>query len=543
MNSLVLAGGGLILLFLGYRFYGAFIEKLWDIDPSHQTPAHEINDGIDYVPAKHWTVLFGHHFASIAGAGPIIGPVIACYYWGWLGVLLWLIFGSIFLGAVHDFSSLVVSMKMKGSTIAIVCRDTLGKKAHILFSLFLWLSLILVVGVFAALGAKTLASKPQIVIPAMGIIPLAMIIGFLMYRLNMNQIAATSIGIILLILLIIWGKLHPVDFTDKVADPVRLWIYILLIYAFIASILPVNILLQPRDYLSTFLLFFGLVFGYAGLLITRPPVYAPAFVSFNSKGGPIWPMMFVIVACGAISGFHNIVSSGTTSKQISSEKDAKRIGYGAMIVESALGILALICVAAGLHWSPATGTPVYSQLMKEGWIVVFSEGFGQITRPILGVFGSLIAATILNAFIITTLDTATRVTRYITEETFHIRNKYLSTSVVILIALYFAMGNWKAIWPVFGASNQLSAAMALLVVSAWLMSKNKKSVYTFIPAIIMILTSGTALLWQLNKYITQNNRLLAVISALLILLALYMFFITVQYFIFRNRRNEQTNTI
>jgi carbon starvation protein len=530
MNSLFIAAIGLFLLFLGYRIYGSLMEKLLGIDHSRRTPAHELNDGVDYVPAKHWTILFGHHFASIAGAGPIIGPVIACLYWGWLGVFIWLIFGSIFLGAVHDFSALIASIRMKGRSIAHVCHDMLGKKAWILFSLFLWLSLILVVAVFASAGALTLVSKPEIVIPAIGIIPVAVLTGFLMYRTANSQILATVIGVLLLVVLIIWGKNQPVDLSGFTGNPVRLWIIILLIYAFIASILPVNILLQPRDYLSTFLLFFGLITGYLGILLTHPPIYAPAVTSYSGSGGPFWPMLFVMVACGAISGFHSVVSSGTTSKQISSEIDSKKIGFGGMITESALGILALIAVAAGLHWTSAQGNPVYSEVMKKGWIVAFSEGFGQLTKPLFGTFGVLIAATIVNAFIITTLDTATRITRYLTEELFSIKSKYFSTLIVILLALYLSLGNWKKIWPVFGAANQLVAALSLLVVSAYLLARNKKPIYTVIPAIIMLLTSSAALIWQLNSYISDKNYLLSIISALLLILAGYMSIITFKYF-------------
>ncbi len=537
MSSVVVAVMGLFALLLGYKLYGSIVVKLWGIDPDRITPAHEINDGIDYVPAKHWTVLFGHHFASIAGAGPILGPVIACLYWGWLGVLLWLIFGSIFLGAVHDFSALIASIRMKGGSIAHVCRDMLGKRAQLLFSLFLWLSLILVVAVFAAVGAKTLAAKPEIVIPAMGIIPVAVIIGFLFYRTSVSQLVISVIGILLLILMIILGKNYPLSFPTFVKDPVRLWIIILLIYAFIASILPVNVLLQPRDYLSTFLLFFGLITGYLGIFITRPIMRAPAFVSFSTINGPLWPMMFVIVACGAVSGFHSIVSSGTTSKQISSKRDAKRIGFGGMITESALAILALIAVSAGLHWTSATGTPVFSELMKKGWIIAFSEGFGNITKPLLGTFGALIAATILNAFIITTLDTATRVTRYLTEELFRVKSKYLSTGIVILLAYYLSIGNWRKIWPVFGASNQLVAALTLLVISAYLLSKNRKPLFAVIPAIIMIITSGGALIWQLMHFIDKGNLLLSIIASLLLILAVYMSVITLKYFTGIKRKN------
>ncbi|MGM0441069.1 MAG: carbon starvation CstA family protein [Elusimicrobiota bacterium] len=534
MNSLIVAVLGIVVLTAGYLFYGNVIKNLWDIDEKRPTPAHTQKDGVDYIPAKHWTVLFGHHFASIAGAGPILGPVIACLYWGWAGAVLWLLVGSIFIGAVHDFSSLLISVRNKGKSIAFVCKDILGKRANIVFSVFLWLSLVLVVAVFGAVGGETLASKPQIVIPAMGTIPVAMLVGVLLYRTRLNQITSTGIGLVLLTGLIIWGRQQPV-YLNMFKNPTMAWTVILFIYAFIASILPVNILLQPRDYLSTFLLFIGLFGGYIGLLLTRPEINAPAFIEFSSaRQGPFWPMMFVVIACGAISGFHSVVASGTTAKQLSSEKDAKRIGFGGMITESALSILAVLAVTAGLKWSSgsaAGGIPVYPEVMKEsGWIVAFSEGFGQITKPLLGGFGVLIAATILNAFIITTLDSATRITRYLTEELFKIKNMFLSTSIIIGSALYLALGNYKKIWPIFGASNQLVAALALLVISSYLLSKNKKTVYTIIPAIFMLITSGAGLIWQLNNFINDENYILIVIDVVLLGLAAYIFIITVLFY-------------
>jgi len=540
MNSISVALIAVIILYIGYRFYGSVMEKLWDVNPERKTPAHTNYDGVDYIPAKNWTVLFGHHFASIAGAGPIIGPVIACLYWGWLSALLWLVFGSIFLGAVHDFSALMASVREGGKTIANVCGDVMGKEARIIFSLFLWLSLILVVAVFAAIGGNTLAGKPEIVIPAIGIIPLAVVTGILLYRTSLPQSLTTAAGIVLLTVLIILGNYFPVDISAFTRNPAGTWTVILLAYAFTASILPVNILLQPRDYLSTFLLFFGLFAGYLGVIITHPQMNAPAFIAESSAQGPMWPMMFVVIACGAISGFHSIVSSGTTSKQLPGENDAKKTGYGAMIVESALAVLALLAVAAGLQWSPAGGALCYPELMKKGWIIAFSEGFGQLTLPLFGAFGALIAATILNAFIITTLDTATRVTRYLTEEMFGIKNKFLSTSIITVMALYLALGNWKKIWPVFGASNQLVAALALLVASAYLMSKNKNSLYTLVPAALMLLTSGGALIWQLNNFTRQNNILLSFIAGLLLILAFYMSFVTIKYFLNKKQKlNEQ----
>ncbi len=314
MNSLLIGIVALLLLGLGYRFYGKIAEKLWGTDPARPTPAIETPDGVDYVPAKHWTILFGHHFASIAGAGPILGPVITAMLWGWLPALIWIVLGSIFLGGVHDFSTLMISIRHKGRSIADVTEKVLNFRSKMIFAVFIFLSLILVMAVFAAVTAKTLMNEPKLVIPTFGLILVAILVGLMIYKWKWNQIAATILGIILLVCLLILGNYIPISFN--VANPLTLWVLILLVYAFIASVLPVNILLQPRDYLSTFILFFGLFFGYLGLIITRPVIHTPAFISWRDNQGHLWPMLCVIIACGAISGFHSLIASGTTYGEI-----------------------------------------------------------------------------------------------------------------------------------------------------------------------------------------------------------------------------------
>ncbi len=531
MNSLFVAGASLVALALGYRLYGKLMCRLWDVDPVRPTPAHAKSDGVDFVPAKHWTILFGHHFASIAGAGPVLGPVAACIAWGWAGGVLWIVVGTIFFGAVHDFSALMVSIKQNGKTIANACEDTLGRKGGLILAVFLFLALVLVIAVFAAIGGKTMAAEPRMVIPAIGIIPVAVLTGFFMRRFRAGQLPATLAGVSALTFLIIWGRNMPVDISPFCPNPALAWTVFLLAYAFAASILPVDLLLQPRDYLSTFLLFFGIVAGYAGLVISRPVMQAPAFISFSGQAGPMWPIMFVTIACGAISGFHSIVSSGTTSRQLDTEANALRIGFGAMVLEAVLAILALLAVAAGLNWIPQPGLPSYPELMRHGWMVAFNEGFGRITAPLLGGYGALIAATILNAFIITTLDTATRVTRYLAEETTGVRSKYLWTFAITLAALFLSLGGYERIWPVFGASNQLVAALTLLVVSAYLLARRKRTVYTMTPAVIMLVTSDAALILQLRGCLKDGNILLAVIAGMLLALALYMASLTFLHYL------------
>jgi len=528
MNSLVVALVSLLLLGLGYRFYGRLMEKLWDVNPEKITPAHTKEDGVDYIPAKNWLILFGHHFAGIAGAGPIIGPVVAAALWGWGPALVWIVLGSIFIAGVHDFYSLMASIRHDGKSIAQVAETVMGRRSRILLAAFLWLSLVLVVAVFAAVTAKTLVDEPRIVLPTFGLIPVAILVGLMLYRWKINSWISTLTGLGLLLALLLLGAYVPI-----VWDSMNGWILILLAYAYVASITPVNLILQPRDYLSTFILFFGMGLGYLGLLLTHPTIQAPVFLSSQSSQGPLWPMLFVLIACGAISGFHSMIASGTTSKQLDNERDARKVGYGAMILEGALAVLALLCVTAGLRWSPeGIGTaPVYPHLLQGGnWIGTFGAGYGQLVAPLLGVsLGTLIAITTLNAFVMTTLDSATRIARYITEELFGeawgvrlFLNRYVSTSIVILLALFLAMGEWKAIWPIFGASNQLVGALALMVLSAYLLSRKKPVAYTLYPALFMLLTTLTALAWQIRGFWRSSHLLLASIGVALVALALFL---------------------
>ncbi len=530
MNSLVIAFISIILFWAGFVFYARLLERVWEVNPTHSTPAFSKYDGVDYIPARHWTILFGHHFASIAGAGPIIGPVIAAMLWGWLPALIWIVIGCIFLGGVHDFSALMLSLRHDGKSIADVTQRILNFKSKMVFSAFVFLSLILVMAVFSAVTAKTLMNEPGLVIPTFGLIFVAILVGLMMYKWRWNQLIATIIGVALLFGLLILGNHIPI--VINAIDPLKIWIIILLVYAFIASVLPVNILLQPRDYLSTFILFFGLLFGYTGLVLTRPQMHTPAFISWTARQGYLWPMLSVIVACGAISGFHSLIAGGTTSKQLANEGEARRIGYGAMILEGILALLALLCVTAGLYWTQGSGEAglIYPQLMKGGdWIGTFSAGFGRITRPILGSLGTISAAVMLNAFVMTTLDSATRINRYITEELFGdglrikiFRNRYFSTSVIICLTLWLALGNWKIIWPIFGTANQLVAALVLLVVSAYLAGVRKVTKITILPTIFMLITTFTALIWQGIRCFRQQNILLFIITALLFILAVFI---------------------
>jgi len=510
MNSLVIVLSAGALLFLAYRIYAAKLERLWHVDPLRATPALSKYDSMDYVPAKNWVVLFGHHFSSIAGAGPIIGPVIAVMFWGWLPALLWVILGTIFIGGIHDFGSLMTSVKEGGSSVADIAQRVISKKAKILFSLFVWLALILVIAVFAYLCADTFVKEPKIVLPSLGLIPVAMVVGYLLYFLGINTVLSTMFGITCMAGLLYFGNLFPIH------GSISLWLLILFVYCYFASVLPVNILLQPRDYLSSFLLFFGMGAGYAGLLISHPKINMPFYHKWSTEQGMLWPALFITVACGAVSGFHALIASGTTSKQIANERHAKRIGFGGMIAEACVAVLAIL--AAALLFN--TKQDFAAAFRKTTPIGIFAGGYGLITKNILGNFGPFIAITVLNAFILTTLDTATRISRYLTEELFNFKNRFLSTAIIVIAggALAFS-GKWNKIWPVFGASNQLVAALALFVLSAWLLSRNKPAKFTLIPAFFMLLTTVAALILQALKYYREKDPLLFIVDIFLIILA------------------------
>ncbi len=513
MNSLIIVAISGILFFWAYKFYAAKVVALWAIDPKRSTPAYSKYDSVDYIPAKNWLVLFGHHFSSIAGAGPIIGPVIAVMLWGWLPALVWVILGSIFIGGVHDFGALITSVREGGSSVADIAEHVISRRAKLIFCLFVWLALILVIAVFAYLCADTFVKEPKIVLPSLGLIPLAMLVGYFLYNIRINMVLATVFGLTSLVALIFLGNALPIK------GGLIVWLAILLTYCYFASVLPVNLLLQPRDYLCSFLLFFGAGVGYLGIILSRPQIQMPAYHKWGTSEGYLWPALFVTVACGAVSGFHALISSGTSSKQIANERYAKRIGYGAMITEGLVAVLAII--AAAILFSDKEG--LAAALKTSGPIGIFAKGYGRITSGILANYGPFIAITILNAFILTTLDTATRISRYLTEELFGIKNRYLSTLFILILSAGLAFsGRWQKIWPAFGASNQLVAALALFVLSCWLLAKKKPAKMVLIPAFFMLITTLASLVLQTIRYFGQKDIVLLVVCGILIVLAGFM---------------------
>ncbi len=538
----VLFGACCIILAIAYWTYGAYIEKKLGVNDETPTPAQTENDGMDYVPAAD-PVLFGHHFSSIAGAGPIVGPIIAGLAFGWLPALLWILVGSILIGGVHDFSTLFASLRHRGHSIGQICRQYLSPSAYYIFLIFIWFTLIYVLIVFLDLTAGTFAPtaaslKEQggaVATSALLYIVIALAFGFTVYKLKVRLIHASAVFVPLVFAVLWIGGQAPL--TSDAVPPVlgsakNTWSILLLIYCFVASITPVWVLLQPRDFLSSFLLYACLGGGALGLAVGGvqggTTLSYPAFTGFtDSHLGFLFPALFITVACGAVSGFHSMVASGTTSKQLNRERSARRIGYGGMLVEAVLALVALSAVMV-LTEKPEGATPV----------AVFGLGMGNFLSH-LGVpekaattFGLLAVST----FLLTTLDTCTRLARFVLQELFSWESaagRVTATAITLLPALVVfvrlpdAAGNlipaWKAIWPAFGATNQLLASLALLVVFSWLRHSGHKAYYILLPMIFMFVTTLTALVQLIYQHLIKEGSLLVgSLSLLLGLMAVFL---------------------
>ena len=514
MNLLILVLIAFIVFAIALKTYGGYLGKLVGLDDSKKTPAHTMTDEVDYVPAKA-IVLMGHHFASIAGGGPILGPIQAAVF-GWVPCFLWIVLGSIFIGGVHDFMSLISSVRHEGKTMGEVVGKNVGKSAKILFLIFVFLALVLVIAVFAILVANTFAANPSVATASILFMVIAVGMGYSLYRKGASLGLVTVIGVILLFLSIWIGLRAPLALGAKT------WIYLLLVYVFFASSLPVWILLQPRDYLSSFLLYTALGGAAIGIFIGHPSLQLAAFTSFKQPVGYLFPMLFVIIACGAISGFHSLCASGTTSKQLDKESDAKVIGYGAMLLEGFLATIALGTAAMLTKAGLADGLANWG-----GPVGVFAHGMGNFLAN-LGIkeqVGISFGALTVSAFLLTTLDTATRLGRYALEELTaewapSISNRYVATVITIIAGGGLALsGTWSAIWPVFGASNQLLAGLALLGATAWLAHLGKKYTVTLYPMIFMFIVTFFALINLLFTNFAKGNYLLGSVSTVLIILA------------------------
>lgn len=523
VNAIVILLVASVWLFLGYRIYGRFIEKRLKVNDKNITPAVKQRDDVDYSPSKV-SFLFGHHFESIAGSGPIIGPILAISYFGWLPVVLWLTLGSVLIGGVHDFAALMISVRSKARGVASIAQEYLSSKAGNLFGIMIFLTLILIVTVFSVSAADSIIARPDLIIPLVVITIVAVVFGLGVQKFNWNSTLTTIIAMII-VFASIWISLQiPVSFTMNPALLRIIMISVIVFYAGIASVAPVWILLRPRDYLSSVQLLLILSLGVLGIVIVNPEVNVPAVM--NNGGFSLWPVLFISVACGAVSGFHALVSSGTTSKQLEKESHGKIIAYGGMLLEAFLAVIVTIVAIAGLKWGTGEGT--FQFALNQGWIVLFSAGFGNIVGkigiPFIGVgVASLLGAVMVNQFVLTSVDTSTRLGRFIVSEKFakkfdfnSLRGRILATLAVIVPAWVLGVTNsYETIWKLFASSNQLIAAIALITVSAYLLSKKIKAEFAIVPAVLILTTTTFALLYltfRTGGYISTGNWVLAIIS-------------------------------
>lgn len=555
MNAAVLLIISIAILVVGYIFYGGWLSKKWGVDPNKVTPAHTMEDGVDYVPAKA-PVLMGHHFSSIAGAGPINGPIQAAVF-GWVPVALWVLIGGIFFGGVHDFGALFASVRNKGKSIGTVIEDSIGLKAKRLFLIFAYLTLLLVVAAFASIVANTFkatflengavdiaasSANASTAMISIFFIVLAIFFGFFVYRRNAPLGVSTIIGVALIAVAMVVGlKWHPLYLSYET------WMIICGIYILIASVTPVWILLQPRDYLSSFLLYGMMILAVVGIIGCHPSIDTmPAFTGFKdtlaptgSSIGYLFPALFVTIACGAISGFHSLVGSGTTAKQLNREQDAQPIAYGGMLIESALAIISL-CAVAYIWKDYADGTTVVPTAVFAGGLsAMLGELFGAGAQSVT--YSMLILA--VSAFCLTSLDTATRLARYMFQEFWMkpgesikdmtgarkvLTNPYVATAITVVIGIALGMTGYAKIWALFGAANQLLAALGLLAVAAWLGKIGRNNKMFLFPMAFMLIVTLTSLVFTI---ITQVNLITSgadvtwgivrgVIAVLLIILAI-----------------------
>ena len=519
MSGIVILLISIVALVLGYIFYGGWLAKKWGIDPSRKTPAHELEDGVDYVPAKA-PVLLGHHFASIAGAGPINGPIQAAVF-GWVPVLLWVLLGGIFIGAVQDFSALFVSIRNKGKSIGEVMGNVLNQRCKYMFSIFTWLVMLLVDAAFADIVAKTFfsvgASNPaangSVATASILFIPLAIAFGFFVYRKHAPLVVSTIAGVVVLFVAIALGLKFPIQGSFST---VACWRAIVFIYCAIASVTPVWMLLQPRDYLNSFLLYLMIGAAAIGIIFSNPAVNLTPFAGFKVGNSFLFPTLFITVACGAVSGFHSLISSGTTAKQLDNEKSAKMVGFGAMLIECLLAVISLICVAsvsANGVTSVATGeklgTPsiVFASAIEGFFLKMgFSESAGKVTFTVISLA--------VSAFCLTSLDTCCRLGRFTFQELFAAKegeedahpvrkalsNTYVATLVNIGLAAILCVGGYATLWKLFGACNQLVSVPALMAAAVYLKSVGKKHNMFYIPMFFMAAASMSQLVISFVTY-------------------------------------------
>ncbi len=529
---------------VAYYVYGGFLKRVFKLDPNRPTPAHTEFDGIDYVPARP-LVLFGHHFASIAGPGPIVGPIMAAYF-GWLPALIWILVGCVFVGAFHDFAALFLSVRNRGRSISSVMENMMGYYGRMLFLLFCFACLVLIIAVFVLMIAGIFTLTPAVCTASLLFIAMAPVFAFITYKLKVRLLHASIVFVPCVFLTVIIGDLFPIDMmaifgVDQHAATM-IWVGILAVYIFFASVIPVQWLLQPRDYLNSYLLYGMLLLGLVSIVAYNPEIKLPSFngweaVTANGQMTAMIPALFIFIACGACSGFHALVASGTTSKQIDNERDLIRIGYGGMILEGVVGVMALVAVIS-MDQAAFMEVGKNQPLAFATGIASFSVALG---IPL--VYSKIFISLAISAFMMTSLDTAARLGRFLWQELFMppvqhkadgtemtiaetraafkpwrkaITNTFLAALLIVGAAVIMATtGSAASIWPIFGASNQLLAGLTFLVITMYLIMKHTKWFIAFIPMIFMMVMS----MWGIVQILQQNwgHSVILVVASLFLL--------------------------
>jgi carbon starvation protein len=566
VSAIVLLVVGVSAFLTGYGVYSRFISRrIYQLDPDFVTPSHEFEDGVDYVPTnKH--VLFGHHFTSVAGAAPIVGPAIAVI-WGWLPAFLWVTLGTVFAGAVHDFGTLWISTRHKGRSIGTLTESIVGDRARVLFLLLIFFLLLMVNAVFAVIIANLFMGNPGAVLPVWGSLVVALIVGFLIYRTGAG-ILLPSLGALATLYLMIWfGQYVPFELPDVIgfeptatqlttaggdasaaaeaarADGQRVgWIVVLFIYTFFASVMPVWLLLQPRDYVNGHQLFVALGIIGAGVIVTNPEVVAPA-VNTNLPGdAPSWfPLLFITIACGAISGFHGLVGSGTSSKQLDKDTDARYVGYGGALGEGTLAVTSIIACTAGFaifagldgwhaHYGSWAAASAGATTAFVNGVGVLAQGIGIPTRV-----ATIFAAVVVISFAATTLDTAVRLQRYIIGElgveygVKLVQNRWVATLIAVVACALLALGldrgaGGMRIWPLFGTTNQLLAGLSLLIITLFLFRQRRPVWVTIIPMTFLLVMTTWAMILNLRRFAGESQTLLLVVGGAIFVLEIWLLF-------------------
>ena len=536
MSAIILLLLGLGGMAAGYFVYSRFIaSRIYRLDPDFRTPAHEFEDGVDFVPTNRY-VLWGHHFTSVAGAAPIVGPAIAVI-WGWLPAFLWVVFGTIFFAGVHDSGALWASVRNRAKSVGALTGEVVGRRARTVFMIVIFLVLLMVNAVFGVVIAKLLINNPGAVVPVWGAIAVALVIGQLIYRRVIGLGLVSVLGVAALYSLIYVGPMVPVTLPDQVMglSANASWILMLFAYAAVASLLPVWMLLQPRDYINGLQLFVGLILLYGAVLLGNPQVVAPMINSDVPAGTPsLLPLLFVTIACGAISGFHGLVASGTSSKQLDKETDARFVGYFGAVGEGALSLAAIIAATAG--FASLTDWQAVYTAFGQGSLTAFVDGGANILANGMGMDVG-VAATLLTVmaalFAGTTMDTGLRLQRYIFQEWGEIyQQKWMTrplpaTLLAVVSCLLLAFGAGGAdgsggllIWPLFGTTNQLLAGLTLLVITIMLVKRGRPAIYTLAPLVFLLVMTLFALLMQLKSFYEKEDWFLLGLDLVVLVAAL-----------------------